>query len=93
MRSKPKLEVKLSASSAAVIAALKRVQHLLPRSRGNRRRRSWRCRIGWHHWTAWDVVKGNFRRIERHCRRCGKKEMREAAGILPCVPWPGRRQT
>jgi len=43
------------------------------RIRGNRRRRgSMLCRIGIHHWSAWDIQPGAFRDVEKHCRRCGR---------------------
>ncbi len=47
------------------------------------RRRSLRCRCGLHHWGAWDIRLGDWRTIEKKCRRCGAVNIRRLQGRTP----------
>lgn len=47
-----------------------------------RRRRGWLCRIGLHRWGPWTVQHGNFRVIEKKCRRCHAVRVWKMVGHL-----------
>jgi len=65
------------------VRAFVRSLETFPRLPRMRKRWSLLCRCGLHRWGAWDIRLGDWRVIERKCRRCGVVSVRRFGGNTP----------
>jgi hypothetical protein len=70
MSSRPMFHVKLAVSVRGFLHSVDRILALDLSVLDGGRRRPLLCRLGLHHWGPWDIRPGDWRIVERTCRRC-----------------------